>query len=147
MNNSSDNDYGLPKEEINAPAVYPPMLSLKLESHQGYPQMITIDASSATRGVGITVQEVLRTLHEDLRMPFPRRELSKLGAEDRARINAAFRERCRNEEELSNSPRRVDHLGGRDRLQILPKFGPDGSELIPTLPTLPAPALRSGEPS
>ncbi len=147
MNDSSDHDYGLPKEEINSPAVYPPMLLLILESHQGYPQIITVEASSDTRGVGVTVQEVLRTLHEDLRVPFPRRELSKLGAEERAGINAAFRERCRSEEELSKGPRRVDHLGGRDRLQILPKFGPDGSELIPTLPTLPAPALRSGEPS
>ena len=145
MNDSSDHDYGLPKEDMNAPAVYPPMLSLKLESHQGYPQIITVEASSDTRGVGITVQEVLRTLHEDLRMAFPRRELSKLGAEERAGINAAFRERCKSEEELSKGPRRIDHLGGRDRLQILPKIGPDGSVMIPSS-TLPAPTIRT-EPS
>jgi hypothetical protein len=65
-------------------------------------------------------------------MPFPRRELSKLDADERAGINAAFRERCKSEEELSKGPRRIDHLGGRDRLQILPKFGPDGSELLIT---------------
>jgi hypothetical protein len=145
MNDSSDHDYGLPVEEMNAPAVHPPMLSLKLESHQGYPQIITAETSSDNRGVGITVQEVLQTLHEDLRMPFPRRELSKLGAAERAGINGAFRERCRSEEELSKGPRRIDHLGGRDRLQILPKFGPDGSEMIP--PTISAPTLRSAEPS
>ncbi len=143
MNNSSDHDYGLPKEDMNSPAVYPPMLSLKLESHQGYPQVITVEASSDTRGVGVTVQEVLRMLHEDLWVPFPRRELHKSGAEERAGIDAAFRKRCRSEEELSKGPRRIDHLGSRDRLQILPKFGPDGGELIPMLPT---PALCSAEP-
>ncbi len=145
MNDSSEHDYNLPKEEMNAPAVNPPMPSLKLESHQGYPQLITVEASGDTRDDGVTVQEVLRTLHEDLRMAFPRRALSKLGAEERGRINGAFRERCKNEEELSKGPRRIDHLGGRDRLQILPKFGPDGSELIPTAP-LPASSSRSAEP-
>src|SRR5882762_1942925 len=104
MNDSSDHEYNVSKEEINSPALYPPMLSLKLESHQGYPQIITAEASSDTRGFGVTVQEVLRTLREDLRMPFPRRELSKLGAEERAGSNAAFRERCKSEEELSKGP-------------------------------------------
>lgn len=144
MNDSPDHDYDIPKEDINSPAVHPPMLTLKLESHQGYPQIITVEASSETQGIGVTVQEVLRTLREDLRMAFPRRELSKLGAEERAGINAAFRERCKSEEELSKGPRRIDHLGGRDRLQILPKLGPDGTELIPTS-TLPTPALRTGD--
>ena len=144
MNDSPDHDYDIPKEDINSPAVHPPMLTLKLESHQGYPQIITVEASSDTQGVGVTVQEVLRTLREDLRMAFPRRELSKLGAEERAGINAAFRERCKSEEELSKGPRRIDHLGGRDRLQILPKLGPDGIELIPTS-TLPTPASRTAD--
>jgi hypothetical protein len=144
MNDSSDHDFDIPKEEINSPAVYPPMPSLKLESHQGYPQIITAEASSNDQSVGVTVQEVLQTIREDLRMPFPRRELSKLGAEERGGINAAFRERCKSEEELSKGPRRIDHLGGRDRLQILPKLGPDGSELIPTS-TLPTPALRTAD--
>jgi len=144
MNDSSDVNYDIPEEDINSPAVYPPMLSLKLESHQGYPQIITAEASSDTQS-GVTVQEVLRTLREDLRMPFPRRELSKLDVEERTGINTAFRDRCKSEEELSKGPRRIDHLGGRDRLQILPKWGPDGSELIPTS-TLPPPASRPAEP-
>jgi hypothetical protein len=144
MNDSPDHDYDIPKEDINSPAVHPPMLTLKLESHQGYPQIITVEASSDTQGVGVTVQEVLRTLREDLRMAFPRRELSKLGAEERAGINAAFRERCKSEEELSKGPRRIDHLGGRDRLQILPKLGPDGTILIPTS-TLPTSPLRTAD--
>jgi hypothetical protein len=133
MNDSSDHDYGLPKEEMNSPAVYPPMLSLKLENRQGYPQIITVEASNDTRDVGITVQEVLRTLHEGLKTKFPRRELGKLSTEERAWMNAAFRERCKSEEELSKGPRRIDRVGGRDRLQILPEIGIDGSEFISTL--------------
>ena len=46
-------------------------------------------------------------------------------------MNTAFRERCKTEEELSKGPRRIACVGGRDGLQILPKFGPDGSALIP----------------
>jgi hypothetical protein len=145
MNDSSDLDYDLPKEEMNAPAVHPPMLSLKLESHQGYPQAITVEASGDAQGVGVTVQDVLQTLHEDMKTAFPRRELSKLGAEERAMINGAFRERCKSEEELSKGPRRIDHLGGRDRLQILPKYGSDGTELIPAS-AIAAAASRAVEP-
>jgi hypothetical protein len=130
MNNSSDHDYDLPKEELNSPAVHPPVLSLKLENHQGYPRIITAETSGDTQGVGVTVKEVLRTLHEDLRTQFPRLELSKLSPEQRARVNAAFIERSKTERELSKGPRRIDHLGGRDRLQILPKIGPDGRDLI-----------------
>jgi hypothetical protein len=138
MTESADREYDLPKEEINSPAVFPPMLSLKLESRQGYPQVINIEASGDTQGAVVTVQDVLRTIHEDLRMPFPTRELSKLGAEERTAIRAAFKERCKSEEELSKGPRRIDHLGGRDRLQILSKLLPEG-------PILPMPALQPAE--
>jgi hypothetical protein len=51
-------------------------------------------------------------------MPFPRRELSELGVEERAGINATFGQTFKSEEELSKGP----CLGGRDKLQILPKF-------------------------
>jgi hypothetical protein len=139
MTESVDHDYDLPKEEITSPAVYPPILSVKLESHQGYPQIITIEASGDSQSTGVTVQDVLRTIHEDLRMSFPRRTLSKLGAEERAEINASFRERCKGEEELNKGPRRFDQLGGRDRLQILPRLSPDGNVLLPTS-TPPTPA-------
>ena len=84
MNDSSDHDYGLPNEDMNAPAVHPPVLALKLESHQGYPQIITVEASSDTRGVGITVQGILLTLQENLGLKFPRRELGKLRTEERS---------------------------------------------------------------
>ncbi|KAF8479945.1 hypothetical protein F5888DRAFT_902467 [Russula emetica] len=132
---SFDHDYDLPKE-INDPAVYPPMLS-QLEGHQDHPQIITVEASVDSRGIGVTVQDVLRTIHEDMR-------ISELGAEECAGINTAFGETCKSEEELSKGPRsRIDHLGGRDKIQILLKFAPDGSELTPTS-TLHTHALHSG---
>ena len=127
MTESTDHDFDLPNEELSSPAVHPPMLSLKLENCQGYPQIINVEASSDLRGADITVQDVLRTIHEDLRTPFSKRELNKLGGEERAAIRASFKERCKSEEELSKGPRRFDRLSGRDRLQILPKLPPDGS--------------------
>ena len=54
MTGSLDHEDDLLKEEITPPAVYPPMLSLKLESHQAYPQVIGTGASSGSRGVGVT---------------------------------------------------------------------------------------------
>ena len=68
---SLDHDYDLPKEEL-ASAVYPPMLSLRLESCPGYPQIINVKAFSDLQGadVRVTVQDVLKTIHETLRTPF-----------------------------------------------------------------------------
>jgi hypothetical protein len=118
------------------------MLTLS-EGHQGYPQIITVEASVDSRGIDVTAQDVLRTIHEDMRKPFPGRELSELCVEERAGINATFGETCGSEEELSEGPRRIGYLGGRDKIQILPKFAPDGGELTPTS-TLPTHALHSG---
>ena len=97
-----------------------------------------------SRGIGATVQDVLvQTIHENMRLPFPGRELSELTVEERAGINATLGETCKSVEELSKGPRRIDLLGGRDKIQILPKFAPNGSELTPTS-TLPTLALQSG---
>ena len=144
MTESLDHNYDLPKEEITSPAVYPPMVSLKLENHQGYPQVISIEASGDSQDAGVTVYDVLRTIREDLRIPFSKHELNKFGVEERAGINAAFRERCNSE--IGKGPRRIDRLGGRDRLQILPRLSPDGSVLLPPTSILPMPALRSADP-
>ena len=95
MTDSVDHDYDLPKEELTSSAVYPPMLSLKLESRQGYPQVINIEASGDSRDAGVTVQDVLRTIHEDLRMPFSRHELSKLGAEERTGLTLRLKRDAR----------------------------------------------------
>jgi hypothetical protein len=116
------------------------MLSLKLENHQGYPQPIVIQVSNDSAGTAVTVQDVLRTIHEDVRKLSRRREWTKLNTEERAAVDAAFRDRCTTEEELGQGPCRIDYLRGRDRLQILPKLSPDG-EMLPA-PIIPEEVLR-----
>jgi len=128
-NQSVDHDYDLPNEELTSPAVHPPMQLIRLESHQGYPQLITVQAPSDSL-VGVTVQDVLRAIHEDVRKLSRRREWTKLNAEDRVAVDDAFRERCSTEEELAQGPCRVDYLRGRDRIEILPKLSPSG-EMLP----------------
>jgi hypothetical protein len=94
MTESVNHDYDLPKEEMASSAVYPSMLSLKLENLQWYPQVISIEASSDSGNIGVTVQDVLRTINEDLKMPIPTHKVSKLSIEEWAAIDAAFGERC-----------------------------------------------------
>jgi len=135
-----EHDFDLPTEDITSAASDPPMHSLKLESHQGYPQLITVQASSDSPSIGVTVQDVLRTIQEDVRMLSRRREWTKLSAEERAQVDTAFRDRCRTEEELGQGPCRIDYLRGRDRLQILPKLSHSG-EMLPA-PILPEDVFR-----
>jgi len=122
---SADPDYDLPNEELTSPAVHPPVSSLKLENRQGYPEFINIQASGDTPNIGVTVQDVLRMIHEDLREPSPRPAWDKLNDDERAEINASFKKRCKTEEELGNGLYRFDYLRGRDRLQIFPALSPD----------------------
>jgi hypothetical protein len=52
MYDSFDHDYDLPKEKKNSPAVNSLMLLQKLGSHhQGYPQMITVEATTLEASV------------------------------------------------------------------------------------------------
>ena len=132
-------DLGLPQEELMSSAVHPPVLSLKLENYQGYPLDIHVHPSADSQSIGITVRDMLTTINEDARKISRRRERTKLNAEERIAVDAAFRERCTTEEELSHGPCRIDYLRGRDRLQVLPKLLPDGQMLIP-------PAMLSTEP-
>ena len=56
------------------------MLLLNLGDCQGYPQTINMVVSDL-RGAA-TLQDVLRVIHEILRMPFSKRKLDKLGGEE-----------------------------------------------------------------
>ena len=124
ISNAGEPDYDLPNEESSSPAVYPPVSSLTLENREGYTHLITIDASGRSPSTGVTVQDVLRTIHEDLRKPLRSNEWTtgKLSNEARAAVDGAFRERCRERDELAQGLRRIDYLCGRDRLQILPEM-------------------------
>jgi hypothetical protein len=136
-----DHDYDLPNEEFTSPAVHPPMSSLKLENHQGYPQSITVQAYTSSPH-GVTVQDVLRMIHEDLRKPSRRRELNKLSADERTAVDGAFRERCKTEDDLGQGPCRIDYLRGRNKLQILPRLSPDGQ--MHPVPVVAEEVLREG---
>jgi hypothetical protein len=135
INGPLDHDHDLPKEDITSPAVYPYMQSLKLEYFRGCSQVISIKASSDPR-VGITVQDVLRKIREDLRIPLRNHEFGLLGLEERAAVRDGFEGRCKIDEERRKGPCRIDLLHGRDRLQILPKVPSDGGLAHPTMPTL-----------
>ena len=126
---SPDYDYDLPNEEMASPAVYPHTRMLRLEYSQGYPQVITVDASGDSQGAEVTVQDVLRTIHEDLRKPSSKRELGTFARGDQTAIRDTFRKRCKSEEERSKGLYRIDYLRGRDRLQILPRHPLDGTPL------------------
>jgi len=140
---SIDRDYNLPNEELTSPAVHPPMPSLKLDNYQGYPQSIDVQASSDSPGV-VTVQDVLKAIHEDLKKPSRRREWNKLDAGGQEAVDAAFRRRGTTEEELGQGLCRIDYLRGRNRLQVFPKLSPDG-EMLPA-PTQPEDPSRLGDP-
>jgi len=105
--------------------------SLRLENRQGYPEPISIEASGGSPDVAVTVQDVLRAIHEDLRKLLYRHAWNKLRNDERAAIITSFKERCKAEEELSKGIRRVDLLRGR----ILTEFSPDDDiSLSPTIP-------------
>ena len=130
INTQTVDDYDLPNEEFTSPAIDPPMSSLKLENYQGYPQSIIVQACNTDSPDSITVQDVLRTILEDLRKRSRRREWNKLSVEERAAVDGSYRERCKTEEDLGLGPCRIDYLRGRDKLQILPRLSPDG-EMLP----------------
>jgi len=132
---SPDYDYDLPNEEMTSPAVYPHMQTLRLEYFQGYPQVISLDASSDSQGADVTVEDVLRTIHEDLSKPSLKRELGTFARGDQMAIRDMFRKRCKSEEERSKGLYRIDYLRGRDKLLILPRHPLDGT-------SLPTPAIQ-----
>jgi len=124
-------DYDLPDEELTSPAVHPPVPRLELENYQGYPQHISIQASGDSPDIGVTVQDVLRAIHKDLRKPSTRPAWDDVRNEQRAQIKSSFKKRCKTEEELSKGLHRIDYLGDRDRLQVIPDLSPDGVSLSP----------------
>jgi uncharacterized protein DUF6699 len=108
------------------------MQSINLEYFKGHPQIVNVIASSNPR-VGITVQDVLRNIHENLGVPIRDSEIISLSLEEQAEINRAFKERCKTDEERRKGLYRIDFLCGRDRLRILPKFPSDDVLVFPTV--------------
>jgi len=69
-----DHDFGLPTEEFFSSAVHRPVHVLVLENEQGLPQNNEVQASDRGSGIGVTVEDVLKTISVDLRKSFSQRE-------------------------------------------------------------------------
>jgi hypothetical protein len=131
-----DHDFGLPPEEFNSSAVHPPVNVLVLDNGQGYPRNINVHASDEGSDIGITVEDVLRTISTDLRASSSQREWAALEEDRRREVEETFENRARTEEDRSGGLRRIDYLSGRNRLQIFPKHPlPDDEEISPPLPS------------
>jgi len=120
-----NHDYQLPIEELTSPAVHPPMKSLKLENKL-YPQPISIQTWDDSSATAVTVQDVLRTIDEDMRQSLPMNEWKRLSKDDRAEVLTSFKQRCKSEEERGKGICKLDHLRGRNRLEIVSGHSPDG---------------------
>lgn len=131
-----DHDFGLPHEEFTSSAVHPPVHVLVLENEQGYPQNIEVHASDTESSVGISVEDVLKTVGTDLRKSSSQREWAALNDDTRREVEEAFEDRARSEEDRSGGLRRIDYLRGRNRLQIFAKHAlPEDEEILQPLPS------------
>ncbi|KAI0298653.1 hypothetical protein B0F90DRAFT_681536 [Multifurca ochricompacta] len=129
-----DHDFGLPAEEFYSPAVHPPVHVLVLENEQGYPHNIEVRASDKGPGIGVTVEDVLKTIGTDLRKSSSQREWTRLNDDRRREVGEAFEDRARTEEERSSGLRRIDYLRGRNRLEIFPRHSiPEDEEVMQSL--------------
>ncbi|KAH9057213.1 hypothetical protein EDB87DRAFT_1578956 [Lactarius vividus] len=99
-----DHDFGLPTEEYLSSAVHPP-----------------VHASDKGSGVGVTVGDVLKAIGADLRKPFSQREWAALNEDIRSQVEYAFLHRAQTEDAKIGGFLRIDHLRGRNRLQVFPR--------------------------
>ena len=112
------------------------MHELVLESDQGYPRNINVHASNEEAEIGITVEEVLRTVSTALRATSTQREWAALNEERRREVEETFENRARTEEDRSAGLRKIDYLRDRNRLQIFPKHSlPEDEEISQPLPS------------
>jgi hypothetical protein len=117
---SVEPDYDLLKGDLTSPAVRPPVPVLVLENRQGYPQRIRILASGGDPAIGVTVEDVLKQIHEVLRKPSTKSLWGQVcNRRQKALITSSFRKRYKTEEERSKGLYAYDYLCGRDKLQIL----------------------------
>ena len=134
-----DHDFGLPTEEFFSSAVHPPVLVLILENEQGLPQNIEVHASDKGSGIGVTVEDVLKSIGADLRKSSSQREWAALNEDIRREVEDAFEDRATTEEERSGGLRRMDYLRGRNRLQVFPRHAWSEEEEEIAQPAMPFP--------
>ncbi len=109
---------------------------LVLDNDQGYPRNINVRATEEGSDVGITVEDVIRTISTDLRASSSQREWAALDEDRRREVEETFENRARTEEDRSGGLRKIDYLRGRNRLQIFPKLPlPEDEEIVQSLPS------------
>jgi len=111
---------------------------LVLDNDQGYPRNINVRSSEERPDVGITVDDVIKTISSDLRASSSQREWSALNEDRRREVEETFENRARTEEDRSGGLRKTDYLRGRNRLQIFPKHplpSPEDDEIAQSLPS------------
>jgi hypothetical protein len=107
---------------------------LVLDNDQGYPRNINVRASEEGSEVGITVEDVVKTISADLRASSSQREWAALNEDRRREVEETFENRARTEEDRSGGLRKIDYLRGRNRLQIFPKHPlPEDEEIEQSL--------------
>ena len=111
--------FGLPTEELLSSAVHPPVNILVLKNEQGLPQNIEVLASDKGSGIGVTVEDVLKTISIYLRNYFSQREWEALHEDPRRDAEDAFEDRARTAER-GGGLRQIDSFRLRNRLQIFP---------------------------
>lgn len=107
------------------------MHELVLESDQGYPRNINVHTSDDKADIGITVEDVLRTISTALRATSTQREWAALNEDRRREVEETFENRARTEEDRSAGLRKIDYLRDRNRLQVFPKHSLPEDEEIP----------------
>ena len=129
-----DHDFGLSIEAFLSSAVHPPVHMLVLENEQGLSQNIEVMASDNGSGLGVTVKDVLITIGAELRIFSNRSEWVTLDEDTRREVEDSFKNRAGTENTASDL-QRIDHLHGRNRLQIFPKHRfPEEDEIHQPLP-------------
>ncbi|KAF8269498.1 hypothetical protein EI94DRAFT_1725179, partial [Lactarius quietus] len=116
-----DHDFGLPAEELFSSAVHPPVDVLILENEQGLPENIEVHVSDKASGIGVTVEDVLKSIAVDLRRSSSWQEWAALNEDVHGGVEYSFSDNAGAAEERSGGLRRIDYLRGRNRLQIFPK--------------------------
>jgi hypothetical protein len=102
-----------------------------LENEQGLPQNIEVQASDKRSGIGVTVEDVLKSIGADLRKTSSQCEWAALNEDVRREVEDAA------EEERSGGFKRIDYLRGRNRLQVFPKHAfSEEAELAQLMPDI-----------
>ena len=131
-----DHDFGLPPEVFGSSAAHPPVHVPVLDNDQGYPRIINVHSSDEGSDIGITVEDVLKTISTDLRVSSSQREWASLNEDRHREVEESFENWARTDEDRSGGLHKVDFLCERNRSQVFPKCQPYKDEELSVAFTL-----------